>query len=326
MSRLAPAISTEVYDTFWKFAAERQEIFFRRLENRPPPWSDDPIFQRHKFTNTYRASDRVSQFLIQHVIYEGDQTPEEVFFRTILFKLFNKVGTWKLLQGKLGEVRRTEYSFARFDAILTEAVSKGERIYSGAYIMPPALAFGYGKKHQNHLRLLEQILYDEVPQRVAEARTMRKAFEILRSYPGVGDFLAYQFVIDLNYGESLNFSEMEFVVPGPGARDGIAKCFRNLGGLTEADVIRFVTDHQVEEFQSRGLSFRGLWGRALQLVDCQNLFCEVAKYARLAYPGIKGRGNRKRIKQVFRPSDQPIVYWFPPKWGLNERIRLGDHT
>ena len=70
---------------------------------------------------------------------------------------------------------------------------------------------------------------------------MRDAFGMLRSYPTIGDFLAYQFVTDLNYSEVTDFSEMEFVVPGPGALDGIHKCFADLGGLTEADLIRMVT-------------------------------------------------------------------------------------
>ena len=54
---------------------------------------------------------------------------------------------------------------------------------------------------------------------------MGAAFSILAGYPGIGAFLAYQFLIDLNYAARLGFSEMEFVVPGPGPRDGIRKCF-----------------------------------------------------------------------------------------------------
>src|SRR6266478_3555701 len=95
---LRPLQPTVVFTTYWRFAAERQEIFFRRLKNPDPPWTNDPVLQRHKFTNAYRASDRVSQYLIRNVIYDYDQSPEEVFFRTILFKLFNKIETWELLQ------------------------------------------------------------------------------------------------------------------------------------------------------------------------------------------------------------------------------------
>jgi len=60
-----------------------------------------------------------------------------------------------------------------------------------------------------------------------------------------------------------------------------------------------------------------LRGRPLQLIDCQNLFCEVDKYARVAHPQITGRSGRTRIKQLFAPVVDPVPAWFPPKWGLN---------
>ncbi len=316
-SRLSPAVPTEVYDTYWRFACERQEIFFRKIDGETPPWSRDPILQRYKFTNAYRASDRVSQFLISNVIYRGDQTPDEVFFRTILFKLFNRIETWEVLERELGEIRWADYSFERYDDVLTKVLASGSRIYSGAYIMPPARLYGLAKKHRNYLRLLETMVNDEISFRVMEARSMRRVFEILRGYPVIGDFLGYQFATDLNYSELLSFSEMEFVVPGPGALDGIRKCFRSLGGLNAVDIIRLMTDRQASEFERFGLPFRSLWGRHLQLIDCQNLFCEVSKYARIAHPHIKGSTDRTRIKQHYRPHPQPIHYWYPPKWGLN---------
>jgi len=91
-----------VYDTYWRFAAERQEVFFKRWKNARPPWTSDAILSEYKFTNAYRASDRVSQFLIKDVIYQGEQSEEELFFRTILFKLFNKIETWRLMERMIG--------------------------------------------------------------------------------------------------------------------------------------------------------------------------------------------------------------------------------
>ena len=67
----------------------------------------------------------------------------------------------------------------------------------------------------------------------------------------------------------------------------------------------------------RGLKFKNLWGRPLQLIDCQNIFCEVDKYSRLAHPEIKGVNRRKKIKQRYTPNLNTIHYWFPPKWGLH---------
>ena len=323
VSLLSPAKPTVVYDTFWRFALERQSMFYRRLEGYSPPWTLDPILARFKFTNVYRASDRVSQYLIRHVIYEGSQYQEEVFFRTILFKVFNRIETWELLKAGTGEIEYTSYSFDTYDKVLSQALAEGRAIYSAAYIMPSGgRVFGHARKHRNHLKLIERMMEDELPQRIAGARTMRDAFGMLRSYPTIGDFLAYQFVTDLNYSEVTNFSEMEFVVPGPGALDGIHKCFTDLGGLTEADLIRVVTERQKEEFERLGLRFSDLWGRKLQLIDCQNLFCEVSKYARLKHPEFRGISDRSRIKQVYRPTEKPIQYWYPPKWCINSLIPL----
>src|SRR5690606_31233135 len=120
-------------------------------------------------------------------------------------------------------------------------------------------------------------------------------------YPSIGRFLAFQLAIDVNYTTLIDFSEMDFVVAGPGARDGVRKCFSDIGNYTEEDVIRAVADGAEDAFDRLGLPFSGLWGRPLQLIDCQNLFCEVDKYARVAHPEIPGRSQRTRIKRKFVP-------------------------
>lgn len=319
---LKPYKTTVVYETYWRLAAERQAIFFKRIQGLPFPWTTDPILKKYKFTNAYRASDRVSQYLIRNVIYHGDNSTKEVFFRIMLFKLFNRIETWKLLEKKFGEITYEEYSFERYDEILTSALGRG-RVFSGAYIMPSGISsFGYRRKHRNILRLIEKMMKDDLPIKISETKSMQQVFEILHSYPMIGDFLAYQLATDINYSKVTNFSETDFVVPGPGARDGIRKCFLSLGGLNEVEIIRFLMDRQEKEFEHYDLEFKSLWGRRLQLIDCQNLFCEVDKYARLAHPEVAGRSKRKRIKQKYEIDPVPIEYWYPPKWGINERVHI----
>jgi len=321
---LAPARSTAVYDSYWYFAAERQRVFFNRVAGNPPPWTHSPVIAAYKFTNAYRASDRVSQYLIRQVIYRDDLPSDdaEVCFRILLFKLFNKIATWELLEASFGTVTLADYSFERFDDVLTRAMAAGNKIYSAAYIMPPGgRAFGHAAKHRNHLCLVERMMADELPKKLAGARTMQQGFDLLRAYPTIGDFLAYQFVTDINYSQVTDFSEMEFVIPGPGARDGISKCFADTGGLNEPEVIRLMADMQEAEFKRLGIEFLSLWGRPLQLIDCQNLFCEISKYARVAHPEVIGRAGRTRIKQHFTPTAKSLLPpWYPPKWGINETI------
>jgi hypothetical protein len=287
----------------------------RRVIGAPPPWTDDSVLAKHRFTNVYRAADRVSQYLIRHVLYEGDQRAEEIFFRALLFKLFNRIETWEEIEHRLGYPSWKGFKFERYARVLDDVLGRGGILYSAAYIMP-CPSFGSARKHRNHLRLLEHMMRDRAPKRVACAHSLREVFDILRSYPSLGDFLAFQFAIDLNYSALIDFSEMDFVIAGPGARNGIRKCFSDTGGLNESDVIRAVTERADVEFSRLGLAFQTLWGRPLQLIDCQNLFCEVDKYARVVHPDITGASGRTRIKQKFAPRPSRLPQWYPPKWGI----------
>lgn len=308
--------ATPVFDSYWRFACKRQDAFMRRVQGAPAPWSDDPVISTHRFTNAYRAADRVSQYLIRHVQYEGSQSAAEVFFRTIVFKLFNRVATWEHLVHALGGVRAKGFSRSRAESSLDRLHAAGETVYSAAYIMPSP-PFGAARKHANHLRLVEYMMQDGAPQKVANAKSMEAVFALLRGYPSLGDFLAFQLTIDLNYSTITDFSEMDFVVAGPGARDGIRKCFTDVDGLSEADVIRAVADMAEKEFNRLGLRFQNLWGRPLQLIDCQNLFCEVDKYARVVHPEFSGASGRTRIKQRFVAAPRPVPQWYPPKWKIS---------
>jgi hypothetical protein len=163
------------------------------------------------------------------------------------------------------------------------------------------------------------MLNDNLHKKITEAASLQRVFTVLRTYPMIGDFLAFQYTIDINYSEIINFSESEFIVAGPGARSGIQKCFSAWNQMTYEDVIKLVTDLQEIEFEKRGLQFQSLGGRRLQLIDIQNLFCEIDKYARVRFPETATASKRSRIKQRFKPNFKTIEYWYSPKWGFNFR-------
>lgn len=314
MATLEPTV---VYDTFWRFAAERHAIYERRMSGSPGPWTKDPILLRYRFTNAYRAADRVSQYLITEV-QNGpgrSQDPREVFFRTILFKLFNKIETWWHIERECGAVSFGSTNLEDVDRALEELRIRTP-IYSAAYIMPSPKLGGL-RKHTNHLALVRLMMRERLAERLHQSAGLADVYEKLRAYPGVGRFLAFQYAIDINYSEMLRFDEGAFVVAGPGALDGISKCFGSTSGLTPEQVIMRVTERQHEEFSSRGINFKGLFGRPLQPIDCQNLFCEISKYSRVAHPEIPGLAGRTKIKQIYRTDPQPLAPpRFPAHWNL----------
>ena len=314
---------TKVYDTYWEFAVKRQDVFFKRLEGMPYPWTEDEIIMKYKFTNAYRASDRVSQYLIRNVIYTKIRySAEDTIFRILLFKLFNKIETWKFLEEQLGEISYSSYSYDRYNDVLLKHIEEDKRIYSAAYIMPSGKSsFGYEKKHQNNLKLLEYIVKSGFVNVVGKCKSLNDLYDNLLNFPTLGTFLAFQFAIDINYSELCDFDEMSFVVAGPGAKNGILKCFGDSSRYKFEDIIRLVADNQELEFEKRGLKFKNLFGRNLQLIDCQNLFCETDKYSRVAHPEIMINSGRTRIKQQYQDIKlERIEFFYPPKWGINELI------
>ena len=283
-----------------------------------------PVLSAYRFTNAFRAADRVSQHLIRLAYADHEATYETLFLRTILFKIFNRIDTWDSIVEQLGLPVAPHFDYAACDDLLAVRRTRVP-IYSAAYIMPSGGRSGV-PKHRMHLRLIHDMITDGLPAKLGQTRSLHDAYALLLDRPTLGPFLAFQYAIDLNYTRLMSHSEHDFVVAGPGALDGLAKCFESLGEFTPAETIDWLTDRQDEEFERYGLTFSGLWGRPLQPIDVQNLLCEVSKYTRATHPEVRGRSGRTRIKQRFLPAGSLPKPFFPPKWGLNRRIDkyLGD--
>lgn len=320
---------TVVFDSYWRFIAKRQEMMWRRLEGRPPEeWTDDPILRKYRFTNVQRLADRVSQHLLTEALYERKDvalvprqphTPEEVFFWVMLYKFFNKPETWSALHAagltRWEDVRNHK---AALDAVLTERIQKGP-IYSAAYIMPPSDSTDT-LKHRTHLDMLWRMMGAGVGEKLATCTTFSTALRALQAWPIMGDFLAAQFLLDLDYSEAFSFAQDTFPA-GPGARSGLVKMFgQEVASYGWTYALRRLDEMQERCVAERGLAPRLLYGKKLKLSDLQNCCCEVDKAARKWHPEVPGLGNRLDIKQVFKPRAAPLTMpLVPPKFMESSR-------
>lgn len=319
---MQPTVRKAVFDTYWRFAAERQRIFEARLDDQAGPWTDDPILRRYKFCNAFRASDRVSQYLISRVIYHpaaSDLAAEDVFLRIVLFRLFSKESTWEALEAATGGISRATLDVEHLGRMLDE-LRQDRPIYTAAFILCAHDAYGYRVKHRNHLELVRRMF---APGRLGAdlgaARGLKDVYKALCAWPMIGAFMGYQLAIDLNYSAHLDFDEDDFTVPGPGAVRGLHKVFSDFAGHSPSELIMRMVHTQQEHFDRLGLAWSGLFGvRPLHAIDCQGLFCETDKYARIAFPELKS--NRVRIKQEFRTPQPMSPLFYPPKWDINDRL------
>ena len=299
-------------------------------------WTDDVILQKFHFCQVFRATDRVSQYIITNVIEKGPQDPKEVFFRVVLFDRFTKIETWEKL---LAVSPSGEMEWDHFDnniAFYEQSLHVLEAAPgTGRFQKPAPRKWGAGYDHvRSCLKLTQLMVSDNLHEKLLKMNYLRDAFDEIKNYPSFGDFSAFQLLIGLSYTEVLGrFSPNDFVALGPGAISGIKKMFhardlqqakRTLGEKVDlfADIVRHLTEHQDEWFKTFGLEFPGLGPDHLPLdmVDIEHSLCELDKYCRQAHPSLKG-GKSITMPGKHTTSKVPLPreHTLPAVWSLPSR-------
>ena len=299
------------------------KIFWNKYELMEKPWTNDSILRNYKFTNVYRSCDRVSQYLIRNVIYNEDNSFNEIdiLLRILVFKIFNKIETWEYLERRIGVIKVDNFKLRDINNVLLEKKSNST-IFSNAYMMTGThtLYNHLTYKHEKWLQMVKDELIDgKVLENILAAKSLEDVYSLLRACSFIGDFLAYQYTIDFNYSPVINFGENSFVKAGIGSIRGIKKCFTSLDGKSYEGAIRITLDN-FEKYQKKYdmLEFKNLFGRNPTLIDVQNCFCETDKYLRVKVPELQV--DNVRIKQKYKESNKSLEFFFPPKWKINSKI------
>ena len=134
---------------FFYFMQERMNIFWRKCQ-RP----------NDKFTNVYRATDRVSQFLLKNIIYGkyAARKEEDMLLRILVFKIFNRPDTWEYLMSELGQPLTVDnFDPPTLAKLLTKRQEKMP-IFNNAYMMTGSHRdyTTWSSKHEKWLQMVER--------------------------------------------------------------------------------------------------------------------------------------------------------------------------
>ncbi|KAK1215356.1 hypothetical protein PQX77_022040 [Marasmius sp. AFHP31] len=326
---------TVVFDTFWRWCAERKAMDDRRRAGQAFPWTECPTLTSKYFCMPYRVLDRGCQYLIREIIEKGSQDPREVVFRVILYDIFTKIETWELLKDALGELTWEGFDRRAYGGVLQDALDDGVAIYTGAFFKPTGQRNKTGQPaHHFHLLLLEQLMEgDALLEKMRAAEYLEDVYDFLIGFRGMGPFTAYQLLLNLSYSGVMKFGNMDFVVAGIGCVSGLRKMFgkERLAGAKAAkrdiyiSIMRWMVDTQDEHFERLGLEFEGLGmgkgrGRVrLELADIEHSICEVDKYARAIHPRIVNGRKTFRREYTHNPAKilPPVV--LPKAWLHSDR-------
>lgn len=268
------------YEGFWAFLRERYQILLRREAGEPGPWTTDPVLQAWRFCNVRREDDRVTKWFRENIREPLRDSPD-VLFATIAFRWFNTIETGELLRPYL---LRGEWNREEIELELTRWRDAGKTIFTNAFMVNSAP----GKpKHVDVLDNLELAwgLASDHYMLDQPGWTKEEMFNQLLRVPRLGNFAAYQVVVDLQYTYLLeNAPDLNtFTVAGPGCAKGIGLCFDN-------DPSRYKYGSQADQeemlkvmrnVRAMGLAQSDLWPSEwpeLPLSDIENGFCEYAKW------------------------------------------------
>ena len=105
-----------------------------------------------------------------------------------------------------------------------------------------------------------------------------------------------QIAVDLGYWKQRIFDENQFVVAGPGAKNGINRLIKDRKGMSYEQCIGYLCLVQKQWFKKIGVEMKELLSdrkvKALNLMSMENCLCEISKYLKVYY-GEKGRPRNR---------------------------------
>lgn len=278
-------------EAFLYFVWEREAVRLARDNGFPRElWTKDPILTRYKFTNIRRQHDRVSRWVIEHVIAPNAKA-HDLWFTLLVVRLLNWPPTLRRLLdagvlpcgiNPLHDLPLWQPS--EFVRVIEEAQSRGEKVYGGAYMIYPTKS-GLGSKARS---LAYKILSGAIERREqvyealwgAPTPRVKPVVTALSGVYGLNTFMAGQVAADLTYTDHQlgGAADLYTYAPiGPGSSQGLNYLRRRPQHATWS----------LEPFNRELIRLRERIAAELDITDLtlhdvQNCVCEFSKYARAA--------------------------------------------
>jgi hypothetical protein len=263
------------------FITERQAVYEKKIKGIKPPWSDDEILQQFYFCNVYREQDKTTRWF-RELVREPRRDHPNVLMATVIFRWFNKIETGQMfLREGLYDTWLENHAVLRL-----KELNKKQPVFTSAYMIkcgngPPGCKIPMVCSAISQVWKCQQVLIDKC----LESNSLEESWETFCQFRGLGPFMSYEIITDLNYTYLLeNATDVDtWANPGPGAK-------RGLSWLRYGDALHHVLDpiywmqHYLEMFSS------ALPRMPMNMRFIEHCLCEIDKYNRALF----GTGRMKR--------------------------------
>lgn len=293
------ASASDRTSAFLRFMEAREALRLRKAQGGSWPWSSDAILNQYKFTNVKREDDRTTRWMRRNWTEpNAHRSAGEILFNCAFFRYF---GTSEFAEAAGWQ---SDWDPERIVALAATRKRAGERVFTGAYIVP---TLGHrGPKAEAVSRLILDPLWrrrDEIAGIARITRRWEAVAVAMRSLPGFGGtgFMTKEVLQDLMHTPVLNgaVDRDTWCPAGPGARRGLNR----LQGrpLTAVRSEQFLIAEMVGLLEAARRDLPP-WMPALELHDVQFQLCEFDKYERVRLgegrPRSRYRLRRDRSRAV----------------------------
>lgn len=290
---------------FFAYARKRYAIHLARdVEGRPGPWTDDPIFQQYRFCNVHREDDKVTRWFRENIRQPLAHTTH-VLLATVAFRWFNRIETGQVMLDSAVGLFQGKFAAEQLKKRLLHEAPKGPWTTGAYMIKTPA-----GMNKIDGLNwCIQQVAVDaEYIAKIwldcaaqGEPTSLEKAWDFLRQYPYLGDFMAYEVVTDLRFTSLLENAPdaLSWANPGPGAARGLARVlglpldsFNRHSAKDRQELIAGM--RELLEYSKKQEHWPQEWPK-WEMREVEHTLCEFDKYER-------ARLGEGRPKQIFRSN------------------------
>lgn len=310
---------------FFDFIQERYRIFLKKQAGEPRPWTTDEILDYYKFTNVFREDDRTTVWFRENVRDPIRNDPAHVLLSTVVFRWFNRISTGEahfLQEDMFSDGQRTAFDQYRFtgsgqalhDACFKYNGPMGPHV-TGAYIIKtpngmtklsgvcwalehfhrdkyPLKCFRIGEEKE-HTLVVDWRNGAEIMASPYYSVTLEQAWDWLRKFSYLGDFMAYEIVTDLRFTCLLERAPdiMTWANAGPGAMRGLNRLHGRPLNFSQKKEKWNQEMHALLDISESDPKYWPFTHRPLEMREIEHSLCEFDKYQRVD----KGEGKPRGV-------------------------------
>jgi hypothetical protein len=266
------------YDPLFYWVREREQIRVRKANGAPAPYSPDPILATYRFCNVRREDDRGTVWIRENIRgpFAGHRymwlmlcIARQINWPDTLAELIEK-GCWPV---------GPEFLPVWIARALNERKSRGEKIYTGAYMISAPSTKGADKQVYIADTVCGALWQrrEIFEKHFAGTPTLQRTHELITRSDGWGQFMAYQAVVDMRFTPLLDHAAdvSTWAAAGPGTLRGLNRIHGRAVDATTSQA------QALTEMRAIYKVVQQETGVAMDFSDVPNILCETDKYLRV---------------------------------------------